>query len=115
MVARRRVDYTEGDEFAPHLDRACTSLEQEGWREALRKDGHLVRSALATGQLILSNEKDLPQFLALACNRVRELLSLHYGSPAIEGDACISWIRAGAQKDAGRRIDVWVENHLRGE
>jgi hypothetical protein len=115
MAARRRIDYTEGDEFAPHLDRACASLEQDGWREALRKDCHLVQSALATGQLILSNEKELPRFVALACGAVKTLLQLHYANPAVEGHACILWIKAGAENDADRRIDVWAANHLRGE
>jgi hypothetical protein len=115
MTARRRIDYTKGDEFAPHLDRACASLEPGRWRDALRKDSHLIQSALATGQLILSNEKELPQIVALACNAVRSLLQLHYANPAVEGDACILWIKSGAEKDADRRIDVWVENHIKND
>jgi hypothetical protein len=115
MAARRRIDYTEGDEFAPHLGPACASLKQDRWRDALRKDFHLVQSALATGQLILSNEKDLPQFVALACRAVKALLQLHYANPAVEGDACILWIKAGAEKETDRRIDVWVENHLKSD
>ena len=112
MTARRRIDFAEGEEFAPHLERACAFLEHDRWKDALRKDFHLVQSALATGQLILSNEKELPQFVALACNGVKELLLLHYGSPAVEGYACISWIKAGAEKTSDRRIDKWAEGHL---
>jgi hypothetical protein len=113
MVARRRIDYTEGDEFAHHLDRACACLEKASSKDALRKDFHLIQSALATDKTILSNEKNLPMFVAAACRTVLELSMLHYGNPAEEGHKCIDWIKAGADKNAGRRIDVWGENHLK--
>jgi len=113
MAARRRIDYTEGSEFALHLDRACACLEQGSSKDALRKDFHLIQSALATDKTILSNEKNLPMFVAVACRTVVELSTLHYGNPAEEGDKCIDWIKGGADKDADRRIDSWVENHLK--
>jgi hypothetical protein len=115
MAARKRFEDNEGKEFAHHLDRACTCLEQDRWKEALCKDFHLVQSALATDQTILSNEKNLQKFLALACSRVQVLSVLYYANPAAEGDDCILWIKAGAEKDADRRIDVWAENHLKTE
>jgi hypothetical protein len=115
MVARRRIEDKEGAEFAHHLDRVCACLERTSSKDALRKDFHLIQSALATEQLILSNEKEFPRFVASACNAVKVLLQLHYANPAVEGDACILWIKAGAEKVADRRIDVWVEDHLKSE
>lgn len=111
MAARRRFEDAEGEEYAIHLDRACSCLEHERWREDLAKDFHLVRSALATDQTIISNEKNLPNYLSIACQNVRMLSTLYYANPASEGDACTFWIKTGAEKDAGRRIDVWAENH----
>jgi len=113
MAARRRIDYTQGAEFAHHLDRACACLEKDSSKDSLRKDFHLIQSALATGKTILSNEKNFPMFVAAACSTVLELSTLYYANPAAEGDKCIDWIKAGADKDADRRIDVWVENHLK--
>src|SRR5271157_137676 len=57
MAAQRRIEDEEGEEFAHHLGRACACLEHSSWRDGLRKDFHLVQSALASGQTILSNEK----------------------------------------------------------
>jgi hypothetical protein len=115
MERKSLVADKEGERFAILLKSACDCLPSEGHKAALAKDIHLVRSALATGQLILSNEKEFPKFVALACDAVWEFLLLHYASPAFEGNACILWIKAGAAKDADRRIDAWVENHLKGE
>ena len=111
MAAQKRIEDKEGKEFAHHLDKACACLDQDTWKDALRKDSHLVQSALASDHTIISNEKNLPRFVTIACSRVQLLSTLHYANPAVEGNACILWIKAGAEKDADRRIDVWAENH----
>ena len=110
MVARRRIEYGEGAEFLIHLERACACLAQDRWKEDLRKDFHLVRAALAADQTILSNEISFPGYLSIAARTVRVLSALYYASPAIEGELCIEWLRAGAPPSATRRIDVWSEN-----
>jgi hypothetical protein len=102
----------EGERFSELLGPACDCLAADGPR-ALAKDFHLVQSALASGQTVISNEKHFPELVATACLTVRELGSLFYANPDVEGDACRLWIKAGAQKDMNRRIDVWVEDHLR--
>lgn len=101
----------EGEQFSVLLESACGCLPVEAHRAALAKDFHLVQSALASGQTILSNEVAFPGFVANACSAVRELASLYYANPSVEGEACRLWIKAGAEKDAGRRIDVWAKNH----
>ena len=115
MSARRRIEFLEGAEFAIHLDRACACLPHNRWKEDLRKDFHLVQSALASDQTILSNEQDFPRYVATACGTVRVLSNLYYASPQIEQDRCIAWIEAGAEKHANRRIDAWALNHLAGD
>ena len=112
MSAQKRIEDREGIEYAHHLDPACACLEHDRWKEALRKDFHLVQSALASGHTILSNEKNFPKFIAIASRNVRDLSDLYYANPAAEGDICIHWIKAGAERDADRQIDVWAENHL---
>jgi hypothetical protein len=110
MVARRRIEYSEGSGFLIHLERACSCLAQDGWKEDLRKDFHLVRAALAADQTILSNEINFPEYLSIAARTVRILCTLYYGNPASEGELCIEWVRAGAQPEGTRRIDVWAES-----
>jgi hypothetical protein len=101
----------EGEAFSVLLSPACDCLSNEGERAALSKDFHLVKSALATGQLIVSNEVHLPRHVAQVCPSIQELRRLYYANPEVEGDTCRLWIKAGAEKDADRRIDAWVENH----
>jgi hypothetical protein len=111
MTARKRIENIEGEEFAMYADRACACLEHDRSKEALRKDFHLAQSALASDRTIVSNEREFPAFVAVACTRVRVLSRLYYANPVIEGESCTQWIREGAEKDASRRIDIWAANH----
>jgi hypothetical protein len=70
-----------------------------------------VQSALATGQLILSNEMRFPRYVSRACVAVPQLAHLYYGNPSIEGEDCRLWIKAGAEKEPRRRVDNWLADH----
>lgn len=111
MAQKGRIIVEEGNAFFELLAPACDCQPTESQKAAIEKDFHLIRSALATGQLIVSNETRLPRYVAVACVSVPKLLELHYGNPALEGEACRLWLKAGAEKDADRRIDQWVANH----
>lgn len=112
MTRKGRIVLEDGDSFARLADPACACLASDGERNALKKDFHLLQSALATGQLIVSGEVSLQRIVTEACGEVQELASLYYGNPICEGDACRLWIKAGAEKDADRRIDVGAETFL---
>ena len=113
MTRQSRIEREDGNSFAALAVPACVCLSAAGEKAALAKDFHLIQSALATGQLILSNEIRFPKYVALACQAVPELASLHYANPGIEGEQCRLWIKAGAEKEPDRRIDLWVGNHLK--
>ena len=113
MMRQSRIEREDGSSFAALADPACACLSADGEKAALAKDFHLIQSALATGQLFLSNEIRFTKYVALASQAVPELASLHYANPGIEGEQCRLWIKAGAEKEADRRIDMWVENHLK--
>jgi len=113
MEQKSRVVLEDGERFAELAISACACLSTAGEKAALVKDLHLIQSALATGQLILSNEVRFPRYVALACAAVQELATLYYANPTVEGDRCRLWIKAGAEKNADRRIDSWVENYLK--
>jgi hypothetical protein len=112
MELKERTVQEDGEQFAELAGHACGCLSTDKAKADLTKDFHLIQSALATGQLILSNEVRFPQLVALACSEVQQFALLHYANPNVEGDACRLWIKAGAEKGAERRIDVWAENHI---
>jgi hypothetical protein len=111
MARKNRIVREDGDRFANLAGPACACLISDAERNSLKKDFHLLQSALATGQLLVSGEVNLPRLVTQACAEVEELSSLYYGNPASEADECRLWIKAGAEKDADRRIDVWAANH----
>jgi hypothetical protein len=111
MVLKNRTVTDEGSDFSSLLQVACDCLPNPEEKASLAKDFHLIQSALATGQLILSNEMRFPRQVAQACAAVPELAQLHYGNPSIEGEDCRLWIKAGAEKEANRRIDTWFAYH----
>ena len=102
MALKDRIIDEEGEAFSMLLAQACDCQAVKSHKADLEKDFHLVQSALATGQTILSNESNLPKFIAIACPKVHELASLYYANPTVEGDACRLWIKAGAEKNADR-------------
>jgi hypothetical protein len=112
MTLKDRIVNQEGEQFSELLDPACSCHESNAQRGALAKDFHLIQSALATGQLILSNETTFPGLVAISCPSVPQLAELHYGNPAVEGEECRLWIKSGAEKEPTRRIDVWAQNFL---
>jgi hypothetical protein len=111
MTQKSRTVVDEGNEFSPLLQPACDCLPSAEEKADLAKDFHLVQSALATGQLILSNEVRFPRHVTRACVAVPILAQLYYGNPRIEGEDCRLWIKAGADKEPARRIDNWFANH----
>jgi len=111
MTQKSRVVVEEGHTFYALLKPTRDCQPSEGHRAAIEKDFHLIQSALATGQLIVSNEVRFPRYVAVACDSVPELLSLHYGNPALEGEVCRLWIKAGSEKLPERRIDKWAVDH----
>jgi len=115
MTLKDRILDREGEQFSKLLDPAYSCHEIDAHRLALAKDFHLIQSALATGQLILSNETAFPRHVAVSCAAVPQLAELHYGNPAAEGDKCRLWLKSGAEKEPKRRIDVWARNFLHDE
>ena len=115
MVQKNRIVIEEGADFSGLEAAACKCQVSEKQSAELAKDFHLVQSALATEQLIISNETRFPKYIALACDSLQELLLLYYGNPAVEGEACRMWIKAGAEKTPERRIDVWARSHADSE
>jgi len=111
MELKNRAVDEEGERFLELLAPACTCQPTDSHRGDLEKDFHLVRSALATEQTIISRETRFPTLIAKACPTIHGLALLYYANPAVEGDECRLWIKAGAEKDADRRIDVWASNH----
>jgi len=105
MQQRRRIEDVEGNEFAALLEQACGCLTETAWKDALRKDFHLVQSALASGQLLLSNESRLPAHIGASCEVVTEFRRLFFANPLKEQEECIDWIKSGAKKDPKRRVD----------
>lgn len=115
MEKKRLTLEEEGTAFSGLVDSSSRAFANDGERAVFTKDFHLIQSALATGQLILSNEKRFLHQTAQACQTEEELKKIYYANPSVEGEACRLWIKAGAEKDAGRRIDRWAETHLKSD
>jgi hypothetical protein len=73
MEQKNRIAQEDGERFAVLADPAGACLSSEGERAALAKDFHLIQSALATGQLILSNEVRFPRFVPRPARQFKNL------------------------------------------
>ena len=113
ILTEKVLQNIEGEEYSYLLECACAVLTTE--KDALANDFHLVQSALATGQLIVSIERRFPQIVSVASKTIVVLALLYFANPDVEGDKCIRWIRDGAEKHLKRHIDVWARSHRRNE
>lgn len=108
MQQRRRIENLEGNEFESLLEPSCDCLDEASWKAALRKDFHLVKSALAADQILLTNELRLPTHLKCSCRHVTELRRLFIAIPEREQEEFINWVKAGAKKEIKRRVDRYL-------
>jgi hypothetical protein len=112
MDKKRQTIDREGAEYTEVCDSASLALVNKGERIALAKDFHLIQSALATGHIIVSEERVFPRLVAQAGQAVMKLKELYFANPSAEGESCRLWVKAGAEMQPTRRIDVWAENFL---
>lgn len=73
-------------------------------RAEMRKDVHLLENALATDEVVLSQETNV---FGLFCKHANELLiprAVAWVNPANDAAACIRWIQTGAEVGRAQRI-----------
>jgi hypothetical protein len=73
---------------------AIAAIGDAGIRELLTKDLLLVEAALATGDRVISRDRQVRQHLHALSSSVVELRNIHWVNP--EDVVCILWLRAGA-------------------
>jgi hypothetical protein len=104
MMAQRRVKSltVEPDEALRRKLDDCAG--NEGEREAMRKDYHLLEAALAADDRILSCEDRVRRHYANACRTVGEIRHLVWVNPTNAADNALPWLEAGAPLEAPRRL-----------
>jgi hypothetical protein len=75
------------------------ALQNEGEREHLRKDCHLIEAALVTEFRIASSDMHARGLFSRLCNEFADLRRIIWTNPCIESEPVIMWLRAGAKDD----------------
>ena len=104
MVQRRRVHYLRGEEFSSVVRSCSLVLENGTEREAFDKDAHVVAAALASDQIILSNEVRLWAQLAKMSPYSNAVGNLVWANPSLEGPSCVNWLKEGAPWRSDRKL-----------
>lgn len=82
---------------------ARSSLTQ-AQKKAAQKDFHLVSSALATEQTILSNDDEARNILAAAAAEIDQLQELIWVNPSNVHENCNQWLAEGAKPEQQRYL-----------
>lgn len=87
-----------------HLVAVEHFLVDEGIRQILRDDVHLIEAALATDRIVLSRDVQARQHFHAAAYHIKELRAVVWVDPCNDADDCVSWLKAGAKLEKKRRL-----------
>lgn len=103
MWGRRRVASIEGErdeQLRARIDGVVTRDQ----KAVVAKDIHLIEAAVATDQLVTSQDKGARRAFGDAAAVVRELRQVVWVNPTRDDEKPIDWLENGAQDEASRRL-----------
>ena len=103
MWARKRVVKIIGERDETLRGRIDASVSQDQ-QAMVAKDVHLVEAALATDQLITSQDERVRNALRTASNNVGELKRIVWVNPTRGDEKPIDWLRDGAKTEEHRLL-----------
>lgn len=103
MWARKRVVEITGERDETLRGRIDASVPQDQ-KAMAAKDVHLVEAALATDQLITSQDERVRSALRTASNNVGELKRIVWVNPTRGDEKPIDWLREGAKAEECRLL-----------
>lgn len=104
MFAKKKIVRVSAAEDTFLRSRAEAMLDNQFRREALRKDMHLVETALAADARILSLDESARELVALVAERLIELQRICWVNPDSSDEKPLDWLHAGAPDDKTRRF-----------
>ena len=97
---------TVGDSSHDDIRDALEALPDRGVAAKMSKDVHLIEAALATDERIASLDDNARDHFSRLAVAVEKLQTVHWTNPAVEGEACLEWLEAGAALDANRLLSA---------
>lgn len=82
--------------------RAVRALRNDGVRQAIEKDMHLVEAAFDADERVVSLDEAVRGYLGLLVGKVADLRKLQWANPLASG--CLEWLKAHAPEDARWRL-----------
>jgi hypothetical protein len=108
MFQRRRIRYVSDDAFVGLMRSCAHDFAHAETKVAFEKDAHVVAAALATDQIIVSNEIRLRAQLVQLGTKDSRIAALQWANPTTEGEACVLWLTNGAPVELERAIGFGI-------
>lgn len=103
MLGRRRVVSIEG-ERDEQLRARIDGVVTQDQKAVVAKDIHLIEAAVATDQLVTSQDEHARKAFGDAAAVMHELRQVVWVDPTQDDENPIDWLRNGAQAEASRRL-----------
>lgn len=104
MMARKKlhlIDVPEDTILRRRVERSDSGTE------AMMKDIHLIEAALLSEKRIISLDEEARSYYAAASDRIKEIKSVLWVNPDMQGEEAIQWLERGAPADHNRRLDQY--------
>jgi hypothetical protein len=102
MTAKRLICRVPDGTFRKVANALVKSDLTQPQKKAAQKDFHLVSSALATDQTILSSDDEAKAVFALAAAEIAQLKELIWVNPCNAAENCTQWLADGAKPERQR-------------
>lgn len=108
MMGQKRIEVlNDGPNAALRLKLGICATN-EGEREAMLKDCHLLEAALRSDRRIASCETRVRRHFCRACPRVGEIRSIIWVNPDDDDERVLVWLEDGAPEESQRRLENYL-------
>ena len=104
MVARKKVvlyKQRSRRRLRSRVERTAATVSDV---DILRKDFHLLESAMDRDNTIVSMDETVRSLLKTACASVAEIRDVIWVNPSCDGESVIEWLERGARPERQRRL-----------
>lgn len=101
------IPHSENDDLRDLIESCTVSCRDEGVRNKMIKDTHLLEIALESDKIVASMDKVRQHFVS-ASKEIKEIREIVWVNPQTEEDSCTGWLMKGAPVEPERQLGYLV-------
>lgn len=104
MFSRKLVDRIPDPDMPQLVEEIAKSLDDADQVGHVMKDVPLMTAALVTDRILASLDEEARRLFRTCAVKVAAIQGIVWLNPALEEEACVEWLKAGANAEPRRRL-----------